>query len=90
MFFHGLNNGKAFVENDFVAVEWGHNQTDPRFIIYEYGDMRLRDDHFSKQHSRYLTDKEIGDIYWALKRFYNVNKDDTMPIIDNYGINAEN
>ena len=56
------------------------NETDPRFIVYEYGEMRLRDDHFSAQYSRYLTDKEIGDIYWTLKRVYNVNKDDTMPI----------
>lgn len=80
LFFRGLNNGQAIVDDDCVAVEWGHDETDPRFIVYEYGDMRLRDDHFSKQYSRSLTDKEIGDIYWALKHIYNVNKDDTKPI----------
>ena len=80
MFFRGLNNGQAIVDDDCVAVEWGQDETDPRFIVYEYGEMRLRDDHFSKQYSRSLTDKEIGDIYWALKYIYNVNKDDTKPI----------
>ena len=80
LFFRGLNNGQAIVNDDCVAVEWGHDETDPRFIVYEYGEMRLRDDHFSKQYSRSLTDKEIGDIYWALKHIYNVNKDDTKPI----------
>lgn len=80
LFFRGLNNGQAIVDDDCVAVEWGHDETDPRFIVYEYGEMRLRDDHFSKQYSRSLTDKEIGDIYWALKHIYNVNKDDTKPI----------
>ena len=84
LFFRGLNNGQAIVDNDCVAVEWGHDETDPRFIVYEYGEMRLRDDHFSKQYSRYLTAKEIEDIYWALKRIYNVNKDDTKPIDSMY------
>ena len=80
MFFRGLNNGQAIVNDDCVAVEWGHNEKDPRFIVYEYGDMRLRDDHFSKQYSRSLTEKEIKDIYWILKRVYNIDKYDTMPI----------
>ena len=80
LFFRGLNNGQAIVDDDCVAVEWGHDETDPRFIVYEYGEMRLRDDHFSKQYSRSLTDKEIGDIYWILKRVYNIDKYDTMPI----------
>ena len=80
MFFRGLNNGQALVDDDYVAVEWGHNEKDPRFIVYEYGDMRLRDDHFSKQYSRSLTEKEIKDIYWILKRVYNADKYDTMPI----------
>ena len=76
LFFRGLKNGQALVDNDYVAVQWEYD----RFIVYEYGDMRLRDDHFSKQYSRSLTEKEIGDIYWALKHIYNVNKDDTKPI----------
>ena len=80
LFFRGLNNGQALVDDDYVAVEWGHNEKDPRFIVYEYGDMRLRDDHFSKQYSRSLTEKEIKDIYWILKRVYNTDKYDTMPI----------
>lgn len=80
LFFRGLNNGQALVDDDYVAVEWGHNEKDPRFIVYEYGDMRLRDDHFSKQYSRSLTEKEIKDIYWILKRVYNADKYDTMPI----------
>ena len=84
LFFRGLNNGQAIVDDDCVAVEWGHDEKDPRFIVYEYGEMRLRDDHFSKQYSRYLTAKEIEDIYWALKRIYNVNKDDTKPIDSMY------
>ena len=80
LFFRGLNNGQALVDDDYVAVEWGHNEKDPRFIVYEYGDMRLRDDHFSMQHSRYLTEKEIKDIYFILKRVYHTDKFDTMPI----------
>ena len=80
MFFRGLNNGQAIVDDDCVAVEWGDDETDPRFIVYEYGDMRLRDDHFSMQHSRYLTEKEIKDIYFILKRVYHTDKFDTMPI----------
>ena len=80
LFFRGLNNGQAIVDDDCVAVEWGHDETDPRFIVYEYGEMRLRDDHFSKQYSRSLTEKEIKDIYWILKRVYNTDKYDTMPI----------
>ena len=80
LFFRGLNNGQAIVDDDCVAVEWGHDETDPRFIVYEYGAMRLRDDHFSAQYSRTLTEKEIKDIYWILKRVYNTDKYDTMPI----------
>ena len=76
MFFRGLKNGQALVDNDYVAVQWEYD----RFIVYEYGDMRLRDDHFSKQYSRSLTEKEIKDIYWILKRVYNIDKSDTMPI----------
>lgn len=76
LFFRGLNNGQALVDDEYVAVQWEYD----RFIVYEYGDMRLRDDHFSKQYSRSLTEKEIKDIYWILKRVYNADKYDTMPI----------
>ena len=76
LFFRGLKNGQALVDNDYVAVQWEYD----RFIVYEYGDMRLRDDNFSKQYSRSLTEKEIKDIYWILKRVYNTDKYDTMPI----------
>ena len=65
LFFRGLNNGQAIVDDDCVAVEWGHDETDPRVIVSEYGEMRRRDAHFAKQYSRSLTDHEIGDIYWA-------------------------
>ena len=76
LFFRGLNNGQALVDDEYVAVQWEYD----RFIVYEYGEMRLRDDNFSKQYSRSLTEKEIKDIYWILKRVYNTDKYDTMPI----------
>ena len=76
LFFRGLNNGQALVDDEYVAVQWEYD----RFIVYEYGEMRLRDDNFSKRYSRSLTEKEIKDIYWILKRVYNTDKYDTMPI----------
>lgn len=79
IFLKGLKTGQALVDNNYVAVEWGHNETDPRYIVYYYGDNRLTDDHFSQQHSRVLSDKEIRDIYWLLKNKYGMDKDDTLP-----------
>ena len=62
-------------------MEWEHNESDPRFIYYKEGEDRFTDDHFSMQHSRYLTEKEIKDIYFILKRVYHIDKFDTMPIV---------
>lgn len=40
---------------------------------YELGDNRLRDDHFSMQHSPTLSDKEIREIYLILQDKYGYN-----------------
>lgn len=44
--------------------------------------MRLRDDHFSAQHSRYLTDNELKEIYYILKRSYGIDKPEIIQSID--------
>lgn len=77
IFFRGLNNGD-FVElgDKSIGVEWGHNDKDPRFIVFEYGDNRLRDDHFYMQHSRRLTDNELKDIRDILSAYGIVERDE--------------
>lgn len=73
IFFDGLENGEAIVDNGYVAVEWGHNESDPRFIYYKEGEDRLTDDHFSMQHSRRLYWDEIKEIQNLAKQVYGVD-----------------
>ena len=73
IFFDGLKNGEAIVDNGYVAVEWGHNESDPRFIYYKEGEDRLTDDHFSMQHSRRLYWDEIKEIQNLAKQVYGVD-----------------
>lgn len=72
LFFKGLIQGKALVDNDIIAVEWGHNDRDPRYIYYRFGDNRLTDDHFSAQYSRPLTDKEMTKLKHIASTKYGV------------------
>jgi len=73
IFLDGLKNGEALIDDGYVAVEWGHNESDPRFIYYKEGEDRLTDDHFSIQHSRRLYWEEISSIRDLCKRIYGVD-----------------
>ena len=74
MFFDGLKNGEAIVDDGtYVAVEYGHDKNDPRFIYYKEGDKTLTDDHFSAQHSRYLEDGELMLIKNIVKFDYGID-----------------
>lgn len=77
IFMNGLKSGD-FIEfgEKSIGVEWrqGSNSNDPRFIVFEFGDNRLRDDHFSMQHSRSLTDDELKDIRDVMVRMGMVDK----------------
>lgn len=73
IFFNGLKNGEALIDNGYVAVEWGNNETDPRFIYYKEGEDRLTDDHFSQQHSRRLYWDELSEIRSYAKQMYGID-----------------
>lgn len=72
IFMDGLSNGNAFeISEDTIAVEYPSeecNDNDPRYITYTFGDGRLRDDHFSAQHSPYLDDNTIRRIESYMER----------------------
>ena len=65
IFMTGLKNGD-FVEfgDRSIGVEWrgGGASNDPRFIVFEFGDARLRDDHFYMQDSPKLSTRTINTI----------------------------
>ena len=73
MFIDGVKNGKAIVDNGYVAVEFGNDETDPRYIYYKEGEDHLTDDHFSQQHSRRLCWDEISDIRDYVKYNYGID-----------------
>lgn len=73
IFFKGLENGRAIVDDGYVAVELGHSDNDPRYIYYKEGDDCLTDDHFSMQHSRRLYWDEISWLRDCTKRMYGVD-----------------
>lgn len=77
IFMDGIKSGD-FIEfgDKSIGVQWrrGSSANDPRFIIFEYGDGRLRDDHFYVQHSRRLTDDELKDIRDVMVRMGMVDK----------------
>lgn len=70
MFFDGLANGEALIDNGFVAVAYQGtaNSNDPRWIYYKEGDNFLTDDHFSMQHSPELDLSELKDIQWYAEK----------------------
>ena len=72
-FMNGLEAGNALIDGGYVAVELGHDETDPRFIYYKEGEDRLTDDNFSMQHSRRLYWEEISNIRDLCKRIYGVD-----------------
>lgn len=73
IFMNGLENGQAIVDNGYVAVGWGDNETDPRYIYYKEGEDRLTDDNFTQQHSRRLYWHEISNIKKYAKQIYGVD-----------------
>lgn len=78
-FMKGLKNGQAFECGDrCIAVEWkGYSDpTDPRYIVFEYGDNRLRDDHFYMQHSPVLSVNNLKEIRDYMDRMGMVSKDE--------------
>lgn len=68
MFFDGLRNGNASVDNDTIFVEYeqgdddGYDERYPRYIYYKNGENCLNDDDFCVQHSRPLTDGEMAEL----------------------------
>lgn len=77
LFMKGIKSGDYLELGDkSIGVEWksGSNSNDPRFIVFDYGDRRLRDDHFYVQHSRSLTDLELSEIRDAMVRLGMVDK----------------
>ena len=64
-FLKGLEAGDYIqLENSFAVLYTHDNEdTDPRYIVYNFGDCRLEDDHFCIQHSRALTDQEMNVVF---------------------------
>lgn len=73
IFLRGLKNGNAFVDNGMVAVQWGRDETDPRYICFRFGDNKLTDDHFYVQSSPNLTRRSLKNIYQILSSVYGVD-----------------
>lgn len=70
-FFRGLRSGKAYVDGNMVAVEIGrHNERDPRYVYFRFGDNKLKDDHFYVQNSPALSQRSIRIIYQTLQDRY--------------------
>lgn len=92
IFMNGLKSGRAIEFGDkSIGVEWKVDlnslyENDPRFIVFEYGDARLRDDHFTVQHSRRLTDDELRDIRDYMVRMGMVDKHEFDM---DYGLNSD-
>ena len=92
IFMNGLKSGRAIEFGDkSIGVEWkvdlsSQYENDPRFIIFDYGDSRLRDDHFTVQHSRRLTDDELRDIRDYMVRMGMVDKHEFDM---DYGLNSD-
>lgn len=90
LFMTGLKNGD-FVEfgDRSIGVEWrgGGASNDPRFIVFEFGDARLRDDHFYMQHSPRLSDDQLKDIRDVMVRMGMVTKEEFDM---EYGLNMDN
>lgn len=89
IFMNGLRTGD-FIEfgNRSIGVEWraGGNSNDPRFIVFEFGDARLRDDHFYIQHSPRLSDDQLKDIRDVMVRMGMVTKEEFDM---EYGLNIQ-
>lgn len=64
-FLRGLENGNYIQTENNLAVLYSHENedTDPRYIVYEFGANKLRDDHFCSQHSRVLKKSEMKKIF---------------------------
>ena len=70
MFFDGLKKRNYLLLENSIHIFYPgtENTNDPRTIAYEFGDNRLKDDHFSMQHSEPLSCKELSDIFFILKK----------------------
>lgn len=87
-FFDCLNRGDYEICGDSIFVPYDNEtmeSNDPRFIAYDFGDTRLRDDHFCVQHSPQLSDSQLRrilseledngvnvlelDVYWVVNAF---------------------
>lgn len=68
-FFSQLKKGNYTWFGNCIAVAYDNKtekSNDPRYIVYAFEDYRLRDDHFSAQHSRALTKNEMKKIFSVL------------------------
>lgn len=70
MFFDGLRNKNFILFDDCIGVYYKgtENTNDPRIIVYEFGDYRLRDDHYYIQHSPALSTRQLKDIFMVMER----------------------
>jgi hypothetical protein len=68
IFFRRLRNNDVEVIDGSIYAVYDERNNDGRCIVYEPGAMRLRDDYYSMQHSRQLTDRELGRIHRFLAR----------------------
>ena len=63
IFMKGLRNGDAIEIGDkSIGVQWKRKdwpENDPRYIVFNFGDRRLHDDHFYVQSSPPLSDKQL-------------------------------
>lgn len=71
-----------------IGVEWraGGAKNDPRYIVFEFGDARLRDDHFFMQHSPRLSDDDLKTIRDVMVRIGMVSKEEFDM---EYGLNMD-
>lgn len=68
-FFSQLKKGNYIKLEDCLAVAYDNKtekSNDPRYIVYDFRDNRLCDDHFCSQHSRALTKAEMKKIFSVL------------------------
>lgn len=69
-FFAAVDRGNysVFDEGIWVELKDMGNDNDPRFVIWEFGAYRLRDDHFCVQHSPQLSDTQLRTLLNVCRR----------------------
>ena len=69
-FLDGIDSHEAIVEENYIAVPYARlGEDETRYIVYEGGSGRLRDDYFMLQHSRELSPRELVKIAHAFESY---------------------